>query len=178
MAVAQDDRVTIGKIERPFGIKGEVKVRSLSDVPGRFDHLASVSVLGTTGQVSERTVTHVRRTGSTYILQFDGITTPEEAGTLRGGLIQVPRLECRGSEADTLYECDLIGLTVQDEAGSELGQIETIWELPAHQVLVVKQAEREVLIPAAREFVKAVDLKQRRMTVHVVEGLVEDLDAV
>lgn len=173
MAVAQDDRVTIGRIERPFGVKGAVKVRSLSDVPGRFDHLASVYVLGTTGQISDRTVTHVRRAGTAYIVQFDGVTTPEEAGALRGGLIQIPRAESHAQADDTFYEFDLIGLTVQDEAGRELGQIETIWELPGHQVFVVRQDGREVLIPAAKEFVKAVDLQQRRMTVHVIEGLVE-----
>lgn len=173
MAVAQDDRVTIGRIERPFGVKGAVKVRSLSDVPGRFDHLASVCVLGTTGQISDRTVTHVRRAGTAYIVHFDGVTTPEEACALRGGLIQIPRADGHARADDTFYECDLIGLTVQDEAGRELGQIETIWELPGHQVFVVRQDGREVLIPAAKEFVKAVDLQQRRMTVHVIEGLVE-----
>ena len=178
MAVAQDDRVTIGRIERSFGVKGAVKVRSLSDVPGRFDHLTSVSVLGTTGQISNQTVTHVRRAGAAYIMQFDGISTPEEAGLLRGGLIQVPRRKSHAPEADTFYECDLIGITVQDETGCELGQIETIWELPGHQVLVVKQDGREVLIPAAKDFVKAVDLVQHRMTVQVIEGLIEQLDAV
>ena len=178
MAVAEKDRVTIGRIERPFGVKGGVKVRSLSDVPGRFDGLASVTVLGATGHVSDRTVTQVRRAGSTYILHFDGITTPEEAGTLRGGLIQVPRGERLAPQADTYYECDLIGLAVQDETGRELGQVEAIWDLPGHQMFVIKQAQRELLIPAAKEFVKAVDLKRRRMTVHVIEGLVELRDAV
>lgn len=178
MTGVQADLVTIGKIERPFGVKGAVKVRSLSDVPGRFDHLGAVCVASVTGQMVDRTVTHVRRAGPTYILQFAGITTPEEAGTLRGGLIQVPRREPSSRAGDALYECDLIGMTVVDEKGHDLGLVETIWELPGHQIFVVRKDGREVLIPAAKNFVTAVDLAQRRMTVRRVEGLVEERDAV
>jgi 16S rRNA processing protein RimM len=173
MSSVETDLVTIGKIERPFGVKGAVKVRSLSDVPGRFDQLSAVSVMSAGGQMVDRTVTHVRRAAPTYIMQFDGITTPEEAGTLRGALIQVPRCEPSSRQGDALYECDLIGMTVVDEAGHDLGLIEEIWDLPGHQVFVVKQEGREVLIPAAKDFVTAVDLAQKRMTVRTIEGLVE-----
>jgi 16S rRNA processing protein RimM len=170
VTTALADLVTIGKIERPFGVKGAVKVRSLSDVPGRFEHLSAVSVMDARGQTVDRTVTHVRRAGPAYIIQFEGITTPEEAATLRGALIQIAPSARRG---DALYECDLIGMTVVDEAGHDLGLVETIWELPGHQVFVVKLGNQEVLIPAAKEFVTAVDLAQKRMTVRSVEGLIE-----
>ena len=80
MTTAQADLVTIGKIERPFGVRGEFKVRLLSDVPGRLDHLKQIQVLEPTGQMVDRTVTHVRRAGSTYIMGLAGVTTPEEAG--------------------------------------------------------------------------------------------------
>ncbi len=173
MTTAQTDLVTIGKIERPFGVKGAVKVRSLSDVPGRFDRLGDVSVMGITGQMVDRTVTHVRRAGPAYIVQFAGITTPEGAGVLRGGLIQVPRCEPSARAGNALYECDLIGMAVVNEEGQELGAVETIWELPGHQVFVVRKDGRELLIPAAKNFVTAVDLAQRRMTVRGIEELVE-----
>ena len=176
--MTQADLVTIGKIERPFGVKGAVKVRSLSDVPGRFDELDAVTVVGVTGQMVERRVTHVRRAGPTYILQFAGITTPEEAATLRGGLIQVPCCAPSTRVGDVLYECDLIGMTVVDDEGHNLGVIETIWELPAHQVLVVRKGGHEVLIPAVKSFVAAVDLEERRMTVRAIDGLIEDPDAL
>ena len=78
--------MTIGKIERHFGVRGEFKVRSLSDVPGRLDQLKQVQVLEPTGQTVERTVTHVRRAGSTYIMGLAGVTTPEEAGTAARGI--------------------------------------------------------------------------------------------
>jgi 16S rRNA processing protein RimM len=91
VTTAQADFVTIGKIERHFGVRGEFKVRSLSDVPGRLDHLKQVQVLEPTGQTVERTVTHVRRAGSTYIMGLAGVTTPEEAGV--AGIDLVPRVQ-------------------------------------------------------------------------------------
>jgi 16S rRNA processing protein RimM len=178
VAVTQDDRVTIGKIERPFGLKGEVKVRSLSDVPGRFDHLDAVGVMGPTGQMSDKTVTHVRRAGETYIMRFAGVTTPEEAGTLRGGLIQIPRTKRPAQSNDLFYECDLVGMRVEDEKGHELGVVDTVWDMPGHHIFVVRKGDRELLIPAAKNFVKAVDVPQRRMVVQIIEGMVEDPDAL
>jgi 16S rRNA processing protein RimM len=178
VTTVQGDLVTIGKIERPFGVKGAVKVRSLSDVPGRFDRLRTVSVAGTAGKMVEQTVTHVRRAGPIYIMQFAGIATPEEAGTLRGGLIQVPPREPSARSTDTLYECDVVGMVVMDETGHDLGVVETILDLPGHQLFVVRKDGQELLIPAAKNFVAAMNVAERRMIVRRIEGLVEDRDAL
>ena len=109
MTTDQADLVTIGKIERHFGVRGEFKVRSLSDVPGRLDHLKQIQVLEPTGQMVDRTVTHVRRAGSTYIMGLAGVTTPEEAGMLRGGLIQVPRRPAATLSVDAILNVTSLG---------------------------------------------------------------------
>jgi len=178
MTTAQADFVTIAKIERHFGVRGEFKVRSLTDVPGRLDRLKQVQVLSPTGQMVERTVTHVRRAGSIYIMSLAGVTTPEEAVMLRGGLIQVPRSPASTLSADVYFECDLIGMTVENERGGVVGVLETILEIPDNQVFVVRKGTEEVLIPAAKSFVTSVDLARRRMTVRGIEDLVEDRHAV
>jgi len=173
-----EDLVTIGKIERHFGVRGEFKVRSLSDVPGRLDSLTRIHVLEPTGQIVDRTVTRVRRAGSTYIMGLAGVTTPEEAGMLRGGLIQVPRRPAATLSADVYFECDLIGMTVENERGDEVGVLETILEIPENHVFVVRKGTEEVLIPAAKNFVTSVDLALRRMMVRGIDDLVEDRHAV
>lgn len=178
MTTAQADFVTIGKIEKPFGVRGEVKVRSLSDVPGRFERLGAVSVVEDTGKTVMRTVTHVRRAGDAYILTFEGITTPEAAGQLRAALIQVPPADPSFRQRDTLYECDLIGMAVMDREGRALGTIDRIWELPGHQIIVVRHDGREWLIPAAKQFIEAVDLTRRQMTVRASEELIESTYAL
>jgi 16S rRNA processing protein RimM len=178
VTAAPVDLVAIGRIERPFGVRGEFKVRSLSDVPGRLEQLKSVQVLNPAGQITDRVVTHVRRAGSTYIMGLADVTTPEEAGMLRGGLIQVPRRPATALSEDVYFECDLIGMTVENERGDEIGVLETILKIPDNHVFVVRRGEEEVLIPAAKSFVTSVDLARRRMMVRGVEDLVEDRHAV
>jgi 16S rRNA processing protein RimM len=167
------DTVTVGLIERPFGVKGEVKVRSLSDVPGRFDTLTHVSLVAKNGKTMDTSVTHVRRTGTGFIVGLAGLTSPEDAGLWRGGFIQVSRGTVPALPAGQYYECDLVGLAVQTEQGQPIGVLEQIWELPENHVFVIRQGARETLIPAAKELVTAVDLERRVMTVRLIDGLGE-----
>lgn len=56
--------------------------------------------------------------------------------------------------------------------------IDAIWELPGQHVIVVRDGDREILIPAVKNFVASVDVPGRRMTVRAIEELVEDRDAL
>jgi 16S rRNA processing protein RimM len=69
------------------------------------------------------------------------------------------------------YECDLIGLVVSTEENKPIGVLEEIWDLPGNPILVVRQGTKEILIPAAKELVSAVDLAAGTMTVRFIEGL-------
>jgi 16S rRNA processing protein RimM len=169
----QLDRVTIGLIERPFGVRGEVKVRSLSDVPGRFESLRRVGLVAKGGKTWDTEVTHVRRAGAGYILGLAGITTPEEAGLWRGGLIQTTRGAVPVLPDGQYYECDLIGLAVYSDAGQSVGILDEILECSGNHVFVVRQGAKEILIPAAKELITTVDVEARRMTVRLIDGLSE-----
>ena len=167
------DTVTVGQIERPFGVKGEVKVRPLSDVPGRLEGLKSVSLLARNGQTLETSVTHVRRAGAGFILGLTGLTTPEDANPWRGGFIRTIRGAVPDLPDGQYYECDLIGLAVFTEEHQPIGVLEEIWDLPGNPVFVVRQGAKEILIPAAKELVGTVDLTARTMTVRLIDGLGE-----
>jgi 16S rRNA processing protein RimM len=167
----QPETVTVGRIERTFGVKGEVKVRPLSDVPGRLEGLTRVSLVATSGKTMETSVTHVRRAGAGFILGLTGLTTPEEAGLWRGGLIQTARGAVPALPDGQYYECDLIGLTVQTEGGQPIGVLEEILDVPGNPVFVVRQGTKEILIPAAKELVVAIDVTARMMTIHLIDGL-------
>ena len=169
--VNQLETVTVGRIERPFGVKGEVKVRPLSDVPGRLEGLRTVSLLARNGQTLETSVTHVRRAGAGFILGLTGLTTPEDASLWRGGFIRTIRGTVPELPDGHYYECDLIGLAVSTEESQPIGVLEEVWDLPGNPVFVVRQGTKEVLIPAAKELVSAVDLADRKMTVRWIDGL-------
>jgi 16S rRNA processing protein RimM len=168
--IDQAELVTIGRIERSFGIRGEVRVRSLSDVPGRFDALREVTIVAPGGKILETVVTHVRAGGPTLIMGFEAFTTPEQAAEFRGGLIQVPRVDSPALPTDQYYECDLIGMLVRDEGSLVLGRVEQVWNLSGNRIFAVRQEGKELLIPAAKQIVVAVDVAGRVMTVRLPEG--------
>ena len=169
--VGQLDTVTVGQIERTFGIKGEVKVRSLTDVPGRLEALTNVTIVGKHGKTMDTTVKQVRKTGTGFIVAFAALTNPEDAGQWRGGLIQVPRGSVPPLPDGQYYECDLVGLAVHTEQGEPIGVLEQIWESPGNHIFVVRQGHKETLIPAAKDLVVSVNLDTRVMIVRMIEGL-------
>jgi 16S rRNA processing protein RimM len=97
---------------------------------------------------------------------------------LRGGLIQVPCSPAATLSADVYFEYDLIGMTVENERGEDVGVLESILEIPDNHLFVVRKGTEEVLIPAAKSFVTSVDLTRRRMMVRGIEDLVEDRHAM
>lgn len=169
--VISPELVTVGQVERPFGIKGEVKVRSLSDVPGRLESLGAVSLVTQSGQTMETRVTQVRLTGKGFfIMGLADVTTPEAAEAWRGGFIQIPRGTAPALPEGNYYACDLIGLEVRTDQGKIIGTLDRIWDVPCNPVFVVQNGSEEILIPAVKEWVSAIDLVQRRMIVHLLDG--------
>lgn len=171
--VEQAELVTIGKIERPFGVRGEVKVQSLSDVPNRLQQVREVTLVSPSGVTVTTNVTHARPGGRSYIMGFEAFSTPEEAAQFRGGVLQIPRSSSPQLNENEYYEYELIGMTVQDEGGTLLGSLEEIWQLPGNPVFVVRHAGREYLIPATKQAVVSVDRVGRLMAVRVGEAVVE-----
>ena len=165
------DMVAIGQIVKPFGVRGEVRVRSLSDVPGRFEGLREVTLVSPAGQELATVVQGVRGDGASYVVRFAAFATPEDAAVFRGGLIKIPKGQSPALPSGQYYECDLVGLRVITEGGRVLGTLEEVLETGGNHVFAVRGDGREVLIPALRSIVAGVDVAGRTMTVRAVEGL-------
>ena len=138
-------------------------MESLSDVPGRFEGLQKVYLtLPHEGAIPEETgVTNVREIPAGYLVKCSAFSTPEEAARYRGAWIQIPLSPELPRVADTYYQFELIGLNVEDPDGQSMGTIEEIIEYPQHHVLVVRNQEKEFLIPANRRTIEHVDLEKK-----------------
>ncbi|GJL63472.1 MAG: ribosome maturation factor RimM [Nitrospirales bacterium] len=166
---ATTDAVSIGRVLKPFGVKGEVRIESLTDVPGRFENLPPVTLVSPTGQSLHTNITQARLSGRSYLIKFSAFSSPEAVSAYQGALIQVPLESVPPPPAGQFYQYELIGLAVCDEHHRTLGQVEEILDLPQHLVFVVRQNNEEYLIPATRQVVKHIDLKGKLMTVAPVE---------
>lgn len=170
--------VAIGRIVKTFGVKGEVRVQSLSDVPGRFRGLREVTLEAPSGRALVTTVNRVREDRASYILGFEAFSSPEEAAEFRGGLIKIPLEQVPRLPEGQFYEFQLIGMTVVDESGRRLGTVGEILETGSNPVFVVRHEGREVLIPGTRHIVASVDVDGRMLTIRRVEGLLDEYDAL
>lgn len=161
-------QVVVGAVDRSFGVHGEMLVTSLSDVPGRFRVGASMRLVGVRGRTVDTVITTLRNHGERLIVGLEAIRTPEDVAEFRGGYLYAERGNA-APPAGRFFQCDLLGLVVVDEQGRALGVVDYILESPGHHTFVVRQEKHEHLIPAVKEWVLAVDLGQRTMTVRVPE---------
>jgi len=163
--------VTIGQIVKAFGVRGDARVRSLSDVPGRYEGLREVTLESPSGRRLSTVVTRVRGTGASYVLGFEAFSSPEEVAAFRGGWIKIPKSDSPSLPAGQYYESDLIGLQVIREDGVSLGGLEEILDTGGQHVFVVRGEHGEILLPATKEIIQLVDVSEGIMRVRPPEGL-------
>lgn len=174
MPGAEEQYITIGKIVKTQGHRGEVRVLPLTDFPQRFDDMkrVHVSLLKKTILMDiEKTYHHKKF----IIIKFAGIEDMNAAQTLKGASLLVPRDELMPLPEDTFYIFDIVGMEVYTVDGRLLGQVQEVLQTGANDVFIVEGATRRpLLIPALKKVVRSVNMEQRKMTVCLPEGL-EDL---
>ena len=106
-------------------------------------------------------------------MKFTGIDSPETAAEeVAKGYLTIPRDEVPELPEGTIYVFDLVGCRVEDEGGNGLGEVVDVQEMPTADLLVVRNGQREVLIPLVGDFVLQVLLAEHRVVVTGVEELV------
>ena len=162
--------VTIGRVVKPQGRKGEIAVHPLSDREDRFPRLRRAFVPASGAGVRELAVDGCFPHKGGFVLKLHGIDSIDAAETLRGAELRIEPEELAVLPEGSYYHHDLVGLRAVDERGAEVGQIEDIWETGAEApVLVIRGARGETLLPLAAPFLRQVDLEGRRLVVKLPE---------
>lgn len=168
------DRLTVGRIGKPQGIRGEVTVEVRTDVPEvRF---AVGSVLFT--DPAERgplTVAAARDQNGRLIVAFQGVADRNEAELLRNTMLLVDAADVPPSDdPDEFHDTQLMGLAAHLTDGSRLGEVTDVLHLPHGDVLVVRRSDdTEALVPFVKTIVPAVDVAGGRLVVNPPEGLLD-----
>jgi 16S rRNA processing protein RimM len=165
--------ITIGKAVRPFGVKGEMKIKLMTDFPERFKGLRRVYLVSPAGKEISCEVRSVRYAGDVPFLLLTGYDSPEKARALNGWFVKVPEEETVHLPDGTYYWFELIGMEVVSESGEKLGKIVDIFETGSNDVYVMKRGRKETYIPATTEVIKQVDRKEKRIVIHLLDGLME-----
>ena len=162
----------IGQIVNHFGIKGMLKVNPFTDDISQFKTLGTVLV-EKNGKLLEMQIEEVKFSKNQILLKLKGIETIEEAEKYRNCYLKIAREKAKKLPKDTYFIADLIGLTVYTEEGILLGKVEHIYNSGANDIYVVKdELGKQILLPAIQDVIKQIDLKQEKMIVHLLKGLV------
>jgi 16S rRNA processing protein RimM len=166
------ERVAVGRVLRPLGLRGEVVVQVLSDVPGRL--APGSKVLGAReGRSPIPLVVDTYRDHKTgAVVRFDGFGDRDRAEELRDVLLEVERSEVPEAPEGTYYWYQLIGCRCEVD-GEDLGEVMDLVEDGGGLLLVVSDGEREVPIPFVRSFLKTVDVEGGRIELDLPPGLLE-----
>ena len=161
----------IGQIVNTFGIKGMVKVKPFTDNIKRFDKLKKVYIENKNGR-KEYEIEELKYHKEMVLIKFKGIETPEDANLLRESYLMVSRADEEPLEEGTYYIVDMIGLEVETEEGEKLGNLVDIFNTGSNDIYVVKnELGKQILLPAIKDVIKKIDMEKRKMTVHLIPGI-------
>lgn len=170
--IHQPDFVSIGRVARPHGVRGELRIEATTDDPSRFGALEFV-LLGRNADKLERfDVRAARMHHNQVLLQLEGVDSREAAGRLRSLTVFVPIEEAIPLDEGEFFIFQLYGMQVVSDSGEPLGTIEDVIQTSANDVFVVRgDAYGEILLPDTEEVVLSIDGDQRVVTVRLIPGL-------
>lgn len=167
--------VAVGEVLRPYGLRGEMRVRPLTDRPReRFGKLAECFLLDpATGWREPCRIAERRFEGEGVLVRLDGVASPEAARRFQGRLLAVPRDQTLPPGPGQFYPWQLEGAAVETADGRAIGRFVRVEGSPGQPLWVVADGERERLIPAVPEIVREVSVAERRVVIDPPEGLLD-----
>lgn len=164
--------VLIGKIVGVHGLKGTNKLKPYTESLSMFNSGRSIIVRDNRNRETCIELNWVKSHTRTPLISFKGVTDHDQAEALIGAELFIPETELPELDEDTYYWFELIGIEVYTTKDEYLGRIESIFPTGSNDVYVVKDKQKEILVPALDSVVIDIDLEHKRMRVDLPEGLV------
>ncbi len=173
MSTTHDQLYAVGTIVKAIGIAGEVVVQPMTDFPAKFRTLRVLWIGSDNVSASRAAVEKAVVSPRGVRLKLKGVDDRNAAEGIRGKILFVDEAHRATLARGQYFVHDILGLTVREESGSELGTVADVLRYPASDVYVIRGNRGEILVPAVKEFVRSVDLETRTMTVRLIEGMIE-----
>jgi len=167
------DRFQVGVIASTHGLQGEVNVFPTTEDPNRFKKLKKVTLHTQRGEEIELDVQSARFFKKFVIVKFKQYNNINDVEKFRGCELTIDRKDAIKLEPGEYYCADLIGLSIVDEEDKILGTVTDIIQTGANDVyeMTKENSEDKIYIPAIKDCVKNIDLENKKITIHVIEGL-------
>ena len=163
----------VGVITQTHGVHGEVKVFPTTDDPERFLDLEYV-FLDTGREKKKLAIQSVKFFKQFVILKFKGINNINDIEKYKRCALLVDRENAVELEEDEYFIADMIGMEVLTEDGEIFGTLKDVIETGANDVYIINSKQHgEVLVPAIKECILDVNVKEGKMLVHLMDGLID-----
>ncbi len=156
--------IDAGRIVNTHGVRGEVRIEVWLDSPALLKRCGRVYLGG-----EEKKILSAREHKGFLIALLQGVEDVNAAQALKNRVVKIARADAKLPRGAYFLQ-DIIGASVVDESGAEVGKLAEVLELPGQRVYVVR-GETEHLIPAVPAFILGVDADREQIRVHMIEGL-------
>ena len=167
------DFIAVGRISKPIGTRGEIKILPLTHDKRRFENLPAVWVGYDAATAEGKKILKVRIDAKQVVLGFQGIETMEEAEKLKDLFLFVPKEDAVELENGHYFVDDILGCEVVTEEQTTVGTVSDLLSLPMNDIWVVKKGAQEILLPAVKAIIRQVDVENKRITIHALDGLLD-----
>jgi len=168
----------IGTLAGAHGLRGDLKVRLLPTAELALAEGSDVLLRDSAGQLQTYRIQHCTHHKQFLLIHFEHVDDIDATALLVGQTLLMRRADLPELPAGRFFWCDLDGLTVVDRRRGVLGRVEEMFATPAHDILVVRSSQGEVLIPAISPFICQVDSATAQLRVDLPDGLVPYLDEI
>lgn len=162
------DFIKVGKIVNTHGIKGELKVLPLTDDMTRFEELEYVYVENQKIEIED-----VWYKKNFVMLKFKGFDNINDVLCFKDKYVYIDKENAIELPEDTYFIFQIIGLNVYLMSGELLGKITDVIQTGSNDVYVVKDDNKEYLIPAIKEVIKEINLDDKKVIIDPLEGMIE-----
>lgn len=168
-----EDLLQIGALTKTHGVHGEVKVFPMTDDITRFKKLKA-AVIDTGKELIEVECVGAKFFKQFAILKFKGFDTIESIEKYCGKGLFVTRDNAVKLKKDEYFICDIIGLCVLDESDNRIGEVTDVITTGANDVYdILLDDGRSFLLPAIKECVLNVDMNEKTIKIHILDGLLD-----
>jgi 16S rRNA processing protein RimM len=167
------DLVQLGEVSRPHGLEGLLRIWSYAQSEDSFLRAGTVFLNMDQKEPQEYKVLSVKRHKNILLMQLEGLTSRYEAERFRGAGVFIKKETLQREDEDDYFWFELIGLNVYLDTGKHIGTLEDIIPTNSNDIYIVRQEDKEYLIPATHDMVKEIDLVKKCMIVMEREGLLD-----
>jgi len=167
----ENSYLTVGRIVRPHGIKGQIEILPLTDSPQRFKSGARFILRPPVAGRGSILLAETGKKKDKIFAKVDGVDDRNGAEALCGCELLVSEVEGE-KPAGAYWHHEIIGCLVVTDEGRELGRVTEILRTGVNDVYAVGEG-REFLIPATREVIQKIDVDKELITIKPLPGLLE-----